>query len=361
MLVRLRIDPVGSAKAANRHGKIGTNPARDRSSLVQQLRNQGKRSGMALPKSALAGLAILVVAITAARAQQSPMPEELARKLLEIGRVIDPPKTVALYAPLQQKEPYHGVKVERDVKYGAADRNLLDVFMPETAASPRPVLIYVHAGAFVGGNKRTTPTSPFYDNIMLWAVKNGFVGVNINYRLAPQAAWPAGAEDMATAVQWVTDRISERGGSPARIYLMGHSAGAVHVANYVSHPEFHKVKGGGLAGAIMVSGIYDLTATPLADNQRAYFGADPARYAERSSLQGLATTDIPLMLVAAELDPAGFVLQFDLGKQATCKRASGCARAILLPQHSHMSEVYSINTADTRLTDEILDFVKSGK
>jgi hypothetical protein len=33
----------------------------------------------------------------------------------------------------------------------------------------------------------------------------------------------------------------------------------------------------------------------------------------------------------------------------------------MLPQHSHMSEVYSINTSDTRLTDEILDFVKGGK
>ena len=59
------------------------------------------------------------------------MPEEIAWKLLEIGRVIDPPKTAALYAPLQQKEPYPGVKVERDVKYGPADRNLLDVFTPE--------------------------------------------------------------------------------------------------------------------------------------------------------------------------------------------------------------------------------------
>jgi hypothetical protein len=67
------------------------------------------------------------------------------------------------------------------------------------------------------------------------------------------------------------------------------------------------------------------------------------------------------MMAAAELDPSGFVLQFDLLKQATCKRASGCARAFLLPQHSHMSEVYSINTADTRLTDQILDFVKTGK
>jgi acetyl esterase/lipase len=304
---------------------------------------------------------VMAMFVSAAWAQQSPMPEEIAWKLLELGRVIDPPKTAALYAPLQEKEPYQGVKIERDVKYGAAERNLLDVFVPETGSSTRPVLIFVHGGAFVGGNKRTTPTSPFYDNIMLWAAKNGFVGVNVTYRLAPLAPWPAGAKDLATAVQWVSDKIGERGGNPARIYLMGHSAGAVHVASYVSHPEFHKVKGGGLAGAIMVSGIYDLTATPLADPERAYFGTDPARYAERSSLPGLATTDIPLMTAAAELDPSGFVLQFDLLKQATCKRARGCAHAYLVPQHSHMSEVYSINTADTRLTNEVLDFVKTGK
>ena len=313
---------------------------------------------MARWKAALAVAAALLAG--SASAQRAPMAEDLAWKLLELGRVIAPAETVELYAPLQQKEPYRGVKVERDVKYGPADRNLLDVFVPETAASPRPVLIYIHAGSFVGGDKRTTPTSPFYDNIMLWAVKNGFVGVNATYRLAPKAPWPAGAEDMASAVQWVTDKIGGRGGNPARIYLMGHSAGAVHVANYVSHPEFHQVKGGGLAGAIMVSGIYELNA-PLADGQRAYFGDDPARYAERSSLPGLGKTDIPLMLAAAELDPEGFVQQFERGKQATCKRKSGCARAILLPQHSHMSEVYAINTEDTRLTDEILEFVKAGK
>ena len=308
-----------------------------------------------------AGVVVAALIAGAAWAQQSPMPAEIAGRLLEMGRVIDPPKTLALYAPLQQKEPYQGVRIERDVKYGAADRNLLDIFVPEAAASPRPVLIFVHGGAFVGGNKRTTPSSPFYDNIMLWAANNGFVGVNVTYRLAPQSRWPAGARDLATAVRWTSDKIGERGGDVARIYLMGHSAGAVHVSSYVSHPEFHEVKGGGLAGAIMVSGIYDLTAMPLAESQIAYFGTDPARYAERSSLSGLATTSIPLLLAAAELDPEGFVLQFDRMKQAACKRAAGCARAVLLPQHSHMSEVYSINTADTRLTDQILDFIKTGK
>jgi len=313
---------------------------------------------MALLKPALTVLAALMA--SAAWAQQSPMPVDIEWKLLELGPVVDLHNSAELYAPLQEKEPYQGVRVERDVKYGAADRSLLDVFVPERASAPLPVLIFVHGGAFVAGDRRE-PGTPFFDNIMLWAVRNGFVGVNMTYRLAPQAKWPAGAEDIGSAVQWVTNKIGERGGDPARIYLMGHSAGAIHVASYVSHPEFHKVKGGGVAGAIMLSGLYDLTAMQLGDPERAYFGTDPSRYVEESSLQGLATTSIPLMIVAAEMDPPVFLRQFELLKEATCKRASGCARALILPQHSHMSEVYSINTADTRVTDQILDFVKTGK
>jgi acetyl esterase/lipase len=304
---------------------------------------------------------IAALLTTAASAQESPMSEDLAWKLLEIGRVVDPPKTAALYAPMQEKEPYSGVRIERDLKYGPAERNLLDVFMPETNSPARPVLIYVHGGAFVAGNRRSPPGAPFYDNIMLWAVKNGFVGVNTTYRLAPASPWPAGAEDLASVVKWVAERIAERGGDPARIYLMGQSAGAVHVAGYVSHPELHKVKGGGLAGAIMVSGIYDLTGSPLGDPEIAYFGSDPSRHAERSSLKGLVESKTPLMISAAELDPPRFIEQYELMKQATCKGAGGCARTFMLPQHSHMSEVYAINTADTRLTDQVLEFVKTGK
>jgi triacylglycerol lipase len=196
---------------------------------------------------------------------------------------------------------------------------------------------------------------------MLWAVKNGFVGANITYRLAPQFPWPAGAEDVASAIKWVSDEIPERGGDPSRIFLMGPSAGAMHVASYVSHPEFYKVRNGGLKGAIMVSAIYDLTKVPLADPEKAYFGDDASRYASESSLPGLLKTNIPLMAVSSELDLEGFVKQLELFKEATCKRPAGCARTLVLPQHNHMSEVYSINTTDTRLTDQILEFVKTGK
>ena len=314
---------------------------------------------MAFSRSALlAGIAALIASTAAA--QQAPMSEDLAWKLLELGRTINPPKTAALFAPMKQKEPYQGVKTERDVKYGPADRHLLDLFTPETDSPARPVLIFIHGGGFIAGNKRS-PGSPFYDNVMLWAVNNGFVGVNATYRLAPQSPYPAGAEDLAAVVAWVTAKIGERGGDPARVYLMGHSAGAIHVANYVSHPEFHKVKGGGLAGAVMVSGLYEMGATPVGDGEIAYFGSDPSRYAERSSLQGLQTTKIPLMIAAAELDPPRFVEQFNLLKQATCKGSNGCPRATMLPQHSHMSEVYAINAVGPRLGDEILDFVKTGK
>jgi acetyl esterase/lipase len=316
-------------------------------------------AGMTGLKSWLAIAAVLLA--SNASAQQAPMPEDLAWKLLELDRVIDPPKTAALYAPMQEKEPYSGVKVERDVRYGSADRHLLDVFTLEANSAARPVLIYIHGGGFVAGNRRSPPGAPFYDNIMLWAARNGFIGVNATYRLAPSSPWPAGAEDLAAVVQWVASKIAERGGNPARVFLMGQSAGAVHVASYVAHPEFHNVKGGGLAGAIMVSGIYDLTGSPLGDAEIAYFGSDPSRYAERSPLRGLAATPIPLMITAAELDPPRFIEQFDVAKQAICKRPGGCTRTYMLPQHSHMSEVYAINTEDTRLTDEILEFVKTRK
>ena len=98
----------------------------------------------------------------------------------------------------------------------------------------------------------------------------------------------------------------------------------------------------------MTSGLYDLTQARLSDGGIAYFGADPARHAERSAQQGLLKSATPLMLAAAELDPPQFVKQLEVIKEMLCKREGGCARTLLLPQHSHMSETYAINTGDTR-------------
>src|SRR5258705_6161814 len=113
-----------------------------------------KVSAMMLSRSALVAVTFVIIAAQTAWAQQSPMPAEVAAKLQELGRVVDASKTGELYSPLQEKEPYQGVKVERDVKYGASERNLLDVFAPEVTSSPRAALIYVHCGGFVRGPQR---------------------------------------------------------------------------------------------------------------------------------------------------------------------------------------------------------------
>jgi acetyl esterase/lipase len=303
---------------------------------------------------------VLIGTAVAAASQPIAMPADVVGKPIKLRNVVGFPKTEDEYAKLQEKEPYQGIKVERDIKYGPAERNLLDVFTPATDSSTQPVLIFIHGGAFAAGDKHSAG-SPFYDNIALWAARHGFIGVNMTYRLALESPWPAGAEDIALAVKWVADHIGSRGGDGSRIYLLGHSAGATHVASYVSHPEFYRIKDGGISAAIMLSGLYDLTASALRAPEKAYFGDDPARYAERSSIKGLVATKVPLMIVTAEFDAPVFSRQFGLLKEAACEAPNGCIRSVVLLQHNHMSQVYSINTADTRLTDQILDFLNRDK
>jgi acetyl esterase/lipase len=308
-------------------------------------------------RSFLLACSALFISIPLTHAQISALPPEVAEQVRALGPVIDPPKTAPIFAPFQQKEPYEGVAVKRDVAYGPDERNKLDVFTPAKAdAAPRPVLIFVHGGAYIGGNKRAG-ASPFYDNILLAAAANGFVGVNMTYRIAPAHPYPAGTEDVAKAVQWVLDNIAASGGDPARVFLVGHSAGAVHVGNYIAHKQFHGPTGLGLKGAVLISGLFDQTKAAPAPNVVAYFGDDRTKYEERSSLKGLVESKLPLLVIGAELDPPPFVAQSKLLTDALCA-AGRCPTSITLAGHSHMSEVYAINTKDRQVIDAIAAFAK---
>ncbi len=285
----------------------------------------------------------------------SQVPPAIAVALQKIGPVVAPPPTAELYAPLQRREPYDGVSVKRSIGYGSDPRHLLDVFEPAPRAAARPVLVFVHGGAFTRGERRTGD-SPFYDNVMLWAVANGMVGVNMTYRLAPAHRWPAAQEDIAKALGWVRETIASHGGDPARIVLMGHSAGAAHVAQYVGHDRFHVAPGGGIAGAVLVSGIFDTTTADANPPLQAYFGADPSTYAERSALPGMRKSALPMLLAYAELDPPDFHRQAEQARSAMCD-AGRCRPTLKLLGHSHMSELYAINTDDRALTDAMKSFV----
>jgi triacylglycerol lipase len=310
--------------------------------------------------STIALLAMSLIAMSGIAPAQ--VPPEVAEKLVSIGPVVNPSATALLYAGrMVEHEPYAAVQIERDIAYGENERHLLDVFQStKPADQPRPVLVFVHGGAFVAGNRRTGAGSPFYDNVMLWAVRNGMVGVNMTYRLAPKDPWPAGAQDVGQAVRWVHDHIAQRGGDPNRIYLFGHSAGASHVGAYVARPEFHLVEGSGLAGAMLLSGgAFSITPELVAQlpTYPGYFGTDAAQYAQRSSLEGLIATSVPLWVGTAELDPPPYKAQSELLRQSL-RGAGKKFFSAEFSAHSHMSEAYSIHSDDALVSNALLNFIQ---
>lgn len=305
--------------------------------------------------------ATLMMACFAALAQAQMVPDVAAR-IQALGPVINPPATAAIYAPrMLEKEPYAGVTVQRDVRYGEDARNLLDIFAPEAkSAAPRAVFMFVHGGAFIRGDRRGAPGSPFYDNVMLWAVRNGMIGVNLTYRLAPAHKWPAGAQDVGQAVRWVHDHIAAAGGDPTRVFLMGHSAGAIHVATYVAQPQFQQVPRAGVAGALILSALYNFTPALMSTDggNKVYLGDDPDRWAERSPFYGLLGTRVPLWIGYAELDPPAFVAQAEEMDGLLC-HLGRCPALSRFAGHSHMSEIYSVNSDDHQVGDAMLAFVKA--
>lgn len=95
----------------------------------------------------------------------------------------------------------------------------LDILQP-LAAGPHPVLIYLHGGGFAIGSKRThRPIAAAY-------ASQGYLVLNIDYRLAPKHPFPAALEDACAAWLWATDHVREYGGDSQAMGLAGESAGA---------------------------------------------------------------------------------------------------------------------------------------
>lgn len=262
------------------------------------------------------------------------------------------------YAPLLAAASNTGIDVTRNQPYGPHARQVLDIFRPATAR-PVGVLVFVHGGAFVRGDKQTSPE--IYDNVLYWFSKRGFLGVNIEYRLAPGAAFPAGADDVAMAMAWLHDHARDYGADPDRIFLVGHSAGGTHVASYAFDPTLRHL-GRHAAGVVLVSARLRADTSsenPNAEGVRAYFGDDPALYEARSPVSHAACNDIPTFVVTAEFEnPLLDIYGLEFAHRLALSRRRA-PRYLRMMRHNHMSIMAHFNTGEDTLGCEIVDFFET--
>ncbi len=112
-------------------------------------------------------------------------------------------------------------EVAEGVSFGQLPRQKLDIWAPKTkTAGQRPVLVFIYGGGWHWGERGD------YGFAGRAFASKGFVVVVPDYRLYPEARFPAFVEDSAAAVKWTQTHIADYGGDPDRIAVAGHSAGA---------------------------------------------------------------------------------------------------------------------------------------
>lgn len=154
----------------------------------------------------------------------------------------------------------HGVKRSGDIPYGdAGARNLLDVYYPENPLpGGAPVLLQVHGGAWIIGNKREQALP-----LMNHLTARGWVCVAINYRLSPKFSMPAHIMDVKKAIAWIRENIGEYGGNPDFLAITGGSAGghlsslAALTANDKEWQEGFEDVDTSVQAAVPFYGVYD--------------------------------------------------------------------------------------------------------
>ena len=125
--------------------------------------------------------------------------------------------------------PPTDVEAIENVSYGSCDKwHLLDLYRPKDAEGKLPVLLNIHGGAWVYGDKKV------YAPYCMYLATQGFAVVNASYRLAPKHTFPAPLEDVGAMVEWVVDHAEEYGLDVSNLFFVGDSAGAHLATTYTA-------------------------------------------------------------------------------------------------------------------------------
>jgi len=199
--------------------------------------------------------------------------------------------------------------VIEDVAYGASPWQTMDVYLPpDLGEAAPPVIVMVHGGAWMSGDKRTEDVVA--NKAAHW-LERGYVFISVNYRLWPDADPVAQAQDVARALATAQGMAGMWGGNPPaggpdRFVLMGHSSGGHLVSLLAADPAIASAKGAKpWHGTIVLdAGSYDIVEIMGRGHARFYdqaFGADPAYWKTASPIHRLSATPAPMLLVCSDL------------------------------------------------------------
>jgi len=214
----------------------------------------------------------------------------------------------------------------REIAYGSDPLHTLSFWGPARAGArggPAPLILFVHGGGWKRGDKDNATGKAKVAHF----TGEGYALASIDYRLVPEARVEDQAADVARALAWVRAHAGDLGIDPARIILMGHSAGAHLVALVGTDPRYLRATGldeDSLAGVVAIDGAaYDVPAQLeggprlMGPTYEQAFGSDPARQRMLS----------PTLQAAAPNAPAFLILHV--------QRSDGIAQAQALAQALH--------------------------
>jgi acetyl esterase/lipase len=263
------------------------------------------RLGLTLMVASWAGLALAQwrarrTAAVLERALQEGLGGTRYRERIPAGRRVLLRETVPL-GELARPFSLRSREVEwlQDLRYADEHpRQLLDVYRPAGGGTGAPVLLQIHGGGWVFGNKHEQALPLVYH-----LAARGWVVVTPNYRLSPRERFPGHLMDCKRALAWTRQNIASYGGDPGFIAATGGSAGA-HLAALVAltandprlQPGFEEVDTSVVA-AVPFYGVYDFTDRHGLKGS----GAAMVRWLERTVMPCSPTTDPALWDLASPI------------------------------------------------------------
>ncbi|GAA4113148.1 hypothetical protein GCM10022215_10120 [Nocardioides fonticola] len=275
--------------------------------------------------------------------------------------------------------------------YGPLAAHRLDLHMPDACSdvgpdggpdggpeTPRPVVVYVHGGGWMTGDKSWLGEQPGLRRLADLLLGRGWAIAAINYRLSGEAPFPAGADDVAAAIAWLSEAAPGLGLDPARIVLLGDSAGA-HLSLLTAMRDPHARAN--VRGVVSYYGVPDLAVAVRERKRRVaegseirgfylehmahpptpegrFLGVEPdapeaAEVAEAASAVAAAGEGAPpVLLLAGRYDA---VAGTEGAEQLAARlRAAGVDGRCVLVEAGHGDDLYF---TDPALTRELLDFL----